>query len=77
MWLSKNKNIRIIYDIDSGSKYISTYIQAESKVLNISYLLPDNIKDYRYRDSRFACNIDYVSQLHILRETKKKDNIWH
>ena len=41
----KKKKIRIICDINCGSKYISTYRYSEREVLNVSYLPPDNIKD--------------------------------
>ena len=37
---------RIICEINCGSKYISTYRHSESKVFNVSYLPPDNIKTF-------------------------------
>ena len=62
--LSNYKKVRIMYDIDSGSKNINRYTQAESKVLNISYLLPDNIKTPDLL--RFTWLMQYVSQLHAI-----------
>ena len=40
---SNNENIRILCDINRGSKHIKSYRHSESKVLNVSFLLPDNI----------------------------------
>ena len=70
--LSNYKKLRIIYNVDNGSKYINTYIHAKSKVLNISYLLPDNIKDSRYIEIHMIHAIWSVSILHIFKTNKKK-----
>ena len=48
----------MLCEINCGSKNIKTYRHSESKVLNVSYLLPDNIKDFQiYLDSFYACNM--------------------
>ena len=66
--------MRIICDINCESKYLSPYTHSESKVLNVSYLLPDNIIDFQiYWYSRYAFDMAvYFMQVHILWQVNKK-----
>ena len=70
---SNNKNIRILCDINCGSKNIKTYRHSESKVLNVSYLPPDNITDFQiYWDSFYAFNMEEsFLQFHLITKQQK------
>ena len=59
--------------MNCGCKYISTYRHSESKVLNISYLQPDDMKDSKLSEIHIMHAI--FLQVPILRQPNNKDII--
>ena len=75
-----NNKKSIIYVLKSGSKCISTYRHSERKVMNVSYLLPDRMKDSKYIEIHVMdavwINISCKFIFHDNQKRIKKDNMW-